>query len=64
MNWWRRRKIRKALEAHAKWKARREQLERLVIIHRGQMWYADNCVVAAGKEALYGERAEILMREK
>lgn len=63
---WKRRQLRLAREKYAYWKARREALEegRSVIIYQEQfVKTTDQIAEAAGKEALYMERAEILIQE-
>lgn len=62
MNWWRQRKLRKAQEKYAQWKAVREAHERLGNSH----CYINDYTYtrACSQMALYEERVEQLMREK
>lgn len=63
LSWWRRRQIRKAQEAYAQWKARKETL--IAVINAGRDPFSrktDDVVEAAGEEAKYMERVEELMR--
>lgn len=56
LNWWRRRRIAKAREEHARWKAEREALERMHYVPMGVY------VRACGQEARHSERVNNLMR--
>lgn len=67
INYFRRRGLRKAQERYAYWRGRREILE----AHIRSDWYfghnshnRDRAIHAAGKEAMFMERVEILMREQ
>lgn len=58
--WWRKRKLLKARENYARWKAIREFHEKLGDFHC--IACAGEVSDAIGKEAIYAERVEELMR--
>lgn len=60
--WWRIRKLRRAQERHAYWKARREAVSQINKVG-SSIWSREEYVDAAAEEAKYMERVEHLFRE-
>lgn len=63
MNWYRKWRLRRAQEQHAKWKARYEELQRSAITLGANVMTRHDRIHAAGKLAMLEERVETLMRE-
>lgn len=64
MKWYRNWRLRKAREAHAKWKARYDELERVSHVWATNVITRNERVNAAGNVAKLEERVETLMREQ